>query len=171
VTAPETSPDPGSADAPPPPRPQYRSIGRIEVDHVRYWSGIAVTAAIAALAGVIVTRLAGDVFDTPLRITERGGSDVLVPLTDSRVIWTCVAVALAAGGVMNLMLYLLPHPQVFFGLLSAVVMVGSLLWPLSIDVTDAERIWLIVVNVVVGVIVVTLVSNLATMTTRVRSQF
>jgi Family of unknown function (DUF6069) len=134
----------------------YRSRPDIQVDLLRYWSAMPVVAAIASFAGIIVLRMAGDVFDTPLFVPERAGSDVLVPLSDSKVIWTCVIVTAAAAGVLNLMLYLIPRPEWFYSVLSVVVLGASLLWPFSLDIESRGQAWLIALQVVVGVIILSL---------------
>jgi hypothetical protein len=120
-----------------------------------------VVAAIAAFAGIIVLRMAGDVFDTPLLVPETAGSDILVPLTDSRVIWISVIVTLAAAGVLNLMLFVVPRPEWFYSILCVVILVASLMWPFSLEIEDAAKAWLVALQVVVGLIIMSLTLTVA----------
>lgn len=147
--------------------PTYHAGGTVQVDLVKYWATALVVAAIASFAGITVVRLAGDVFDTPLLVPDRGGSTNLVALSDSRVIWTCLVVTVAAAGVLNLMLYLVPRPTWFFEILCVVVLGASLLFPLSLDVDSKVQAWLIALHVVVGLIVMSLVVTLAGSVARV----
>ncbi|MEM9037524.1 MAG: DUF6069 family protein [Actinomycetota bacterium] len=159
---------PGSGEPPgPEPGITYRSGGQVQVDLLRYWSTTFVVAAIASLAGITVVRLAGDVFDTPLLVPDRGGSETLVALSDSRVIWSCLLVTLAAAGVLNLMLYLVPRPAWFFQVLCVVALIASLLFPFSLDVDTSVQAWLVGVHVTVGIIIMSLTASIAGSVTRV----
>lgn len=149
------------------PKLTYRSRAPIQVDLLRFWAAMPVVAAIASFAGIIVVRMAGDVFDTTLFVPERGGTDQLVPLSDSRVIWTCLLVTMTAAGVLNLMLYLLPRPEWFYSVLSVVVLGASLLWPFSLSISDAATYWLIALQLVVGCIVLGLTLTVANSVSRI----
>jgi len=159
--------DYGGDPAPPQPRLTYQSRRQIQVDLLRYWAAMLVVAAIAAFAGIIVLRMAGDVFDTPLLVPDSAGSDVLVPLSDSRVIWVSVLVTLAAAGVLNLMLYVVPRPEWFFSILAVVVLGASLMWPFSLAIEDAAKAWLVALQVVVGLIIMCLTLTVAGSVSRV----
>lgn len=127
----------------------------VEVDLVRFWSATAVIAAIAAFAGVTVTRLAGDVFDTPIYVAERGGG-ALVPLSDGRVVWVAIVVTIVAAGVLNLMLYLVPSAEKLFAMLAIVAMAAGATWSFSLDVDRENQLWLVVLQVVVGAVIASL---------------
>ncbi len=148
-------------------RMTFRSGGQVQIDLVRYWSSVLVVAAIASFAGITVVRLAGDVFDTPLRVTDRGGSGSLVVLSDSRVIWTCLLVTIAAAGVLNLMLYLIPRPEWFFEILCVVALAASMLLPFSLSIDGAAQAWLVGLHLTVGLIVMSLVVSIANSVTRI----
>lgn len=139
---------------------------RVHVDLARYWSSMVVVAAIAAFAGLVVVRLAGDLFDTVLIVPERSGVDQLVPLSDGRVIWTAVLVTAAAAGVLNLMLYLVPRPEWFYTILALVTMALSVVWPFSLDVDGDVQAWLVVLDLTVGLIVLVLTLVVARAVTR-----
>ncbi len=145
----------------------FRSGGQVQIDLVRYWSSVLVVAAIASFAGIAIVRLAGDVFDTPLLVSDRGGSGNLVVLSDSRVIWACLLVTIAAAGVLNLMLYLIPSPEWFFEILCIVALVASMLLPFSLPIDGAAQAWLVGLHLTVGLIVMSLVISISHSVTRV----
>lgn len=138
----------------------------VEVDLVRFWSSALFSGLIVGFAAVVLLRFAGDVFDTPLFVTEQGGADALVPLSDGRVFWTVMLVTGAAAAVLNLMLYVVPNPTGFFVALGSVMLILSLLWPLSIDIDGAETAWLMVIHVVVGMTIMALLTGVVGLVTR-----
>ena len=138
----------------------------VDVDVLRYWSTAIFSGLIAAFAAVVILRFAGDVFDTPLFVTERGGADSIVPLADGRAFWISMIAAGAAAAVLNLMLYVVPNPTKFFSALGTVVLLLSLLWPLTLDTGDAEKAWLIAIHIVVGVTVMSLLTGIVGLVTR-----
>lgn len=148
---------------PPPEPPATRS--KVEVDLLRYWATAFFTGLIAAFAGITLVRLAGDVFDTPLFVTETGGSE-LVPLTDGRVLVATLVVTFVAAATFNVMLYLVPNARTFFVTLALVVLAASLLWPASLDLSSDETIWLIGLHLIVGIIIIGLMSAMAPVVTR-----
>ncbi len=138
----------------------------VEVDLLRYWSTAVFSGLIAAFAAVVILRFAGDVFSTPLFVTEQGGADELVPLTDGRAFWSVMVVNGTAAAVLNLMLYVVPNPVRFFSVFGTVVMALSLLWPLSLDIGTAELAWLIGIHVVVGITIMSLLTGMVGLVTR-----
>lgn len=138
----------------------------VDVDLARYWTSAIVTGLIAAFAAVVIVRFAGDVFDTPLMVTEDGGSSQLVPLGDGRAFWSVMFITGAAAAVLNMLLYMVPNATGFFSALGFVVLLASLLWPLSLDVGSAEKAWLISIHIVVGAILLPLLLQSAGRVTR-----
>ncbi len=149
--------------------PRYREPF-LDVDLLRYWSATIFTGLIGAFSAVVITRLAGDVFDTPLLVTESGGSDQLVPLTDGRAFSTVMVATLVAAATLNLMLYAVPRATRFFGVLGVVVLAVTVFWPLSIDVSTEETLWLIGIHVVSGLIILGLLTSIVPVVTRRRER-
>lgn len=138
----------------------------VEVDLLRYWSTAVFSGLIAAFAAVVMLRFAGDIFDTPLFVTERGGAAELVPLSDGRAFWTVMIATGAAAAVLNLMLYVVPNTIRFFRALGSVVLLLSLLWPLTLDTGGAEKAWLVAIHVVVGLMIMSLLTGIVGLVTR-----
>lgn len=138
----------------------------VEVDLLRYWSTAIFSGLIAAFAAVVILRFAGDIFDTPLFVTERGGADELVPLSDGRAFWTAMVATGAAASMLNLMLYVVPNTIRFFQALGSLVLLLSLLWPLTLDIGDAEKVWLVAIHLVVGVMIMSLLTGVVGLVTR-----
>jgi hypothetical protein len=55
-------------------------LALLDVDLLRFWSSVFFTGLISALAALVLVRFAGDVFDTPQLVSDRGGSSELVAL-------------------------------------------------------------------------------------------
>jgi cytochrome b561 len=72
----------------------------------------------------------------------------------------------AAAAVLNLMLYVVPNPTRFFKYLGALVLLASLLWPLSLDTGTAEKAWLVAIHLVVGITVMSLLTGIVGVVTR-----
>lgn len=138
----------------------------VEVDFLRYWGTALFSGLIAAFAAIVILRFAGDVFDTPLVVTERGGADALVPLADGRVFWTVMFTTAAAAAVLNLMLYVVPNPIRFFDALAFVVLLLSLLWPLALDTGGDVKAWLIAIHLVAGITIISLLTGIVGLVTR-----
>lgn len=138
----------------------------VEVDLLRYWGTALFSGLIAAFAAVVMLRFAGDVFDTPLFVTERGGADTLVPLSDGRAFWTVMITTGAAAAVLNLMLYVVPNPTRFFNALAYVVLALSLLWPLTLDTTGDVKAWLVAMHLVAGITIISLLTGIVGLVTR-----
>ncbi len=138
----------------------------LDVDLLRYWASVLFTGLIAAFAALILVRFAGDVFNTPLLVSDRGGSSDLVALSDGRVFWTAMIATFTAGAMLNIMLYVLPNPMTFFNILSFLVLAFSVLWPISLDVGTAETAWLIGVHAVVGLVIISLLNAIVGFVTR-----
>ncbi len=138
----------------------------VEVDLLRYWSTAVFSGLIAAFAAVVMLRFAGDIFDTPLFVTDRGGASELVPLSDGRAFWTVMIAAGAAAATLNLMLYVVPNTIRFFRALGSVVLLLSLLWPLTLDTGGAEKVWLVAIHLVVGSMIMSLLTGIVGLVTR-----
>lgn len=138
----------------------------VEVDALRYWGTAIFSGLIAAFAALVILRFAGDVFDTPLFVTERGGAETLVPLSDGRVFWTVMFSTATAAATLNLMLYVVPNPTRFFRALASAVLLLSLVWPLTLDTTGAEKAWLVAIHLVVGLVTISLLTGIVPMVTR-----
>ena len=138
----------------------------VDMDEARFWSTAIFIGLIAAFAAVVMLRFAGDIFDTPLMVTDQGGADTLVPLTDGRAFWTSMVTAGAAAAVFNLMLYVVPNPTRFFRYLGTLVLLSSLLWPLTLDTGTAEKAWLVAIHLVVGITVMSLLTGIVGVVTR-----
>ena len=138
----------------------------VDVDVLRYWSTAVFSGLIAGFAAVVILRFAGDIFDTPLFVTERSGADALVPLSDGRAFWTAMIATGAAAAVLNLMLYVVPNTIRFFRTLGYLVLALSLLWPLTLDTGGAEKAWLVAIHLVVGLMIMSLLTGVVGLVTR-----
>lgn len=157
-------PAPTTASIPPAPQPTYHT----EVEAGKLWIGALVTAVIAGFMGVLMLHLASGVFNTALFVPEEPGSDTLVLLTESRIMWVALVATVAATAVLWVMMLVVPKGIMFFSILGTVVLGVSMLWPLSIDgLDDKHQLWLLLMNFVVGILILGLLTALIPVVSRV----
>jgi hypothetical protein len=155
---------PITTSLPPAPQPTYHT----EVDAAKLWIGGLVTAVIAGFTGVVMLHLATGVFNTALFVPEEAGSDVLVLLSEGRVIAVAALATLVATAVLWLMLIAVPNGGMFWGVLGTVVLALSMLWPLSIEGLDEKhQLWLLLMNFIVGLVILGLLTALIPVVSRV----
>lgn len=131
----------------------------VRIDAKRLWGGGIAASAIAALAGAVVFLFATKVFDVRLRIHTPGSG--YQPLTVWRVLIIAFLAGVAATGVLHLFLRFVPKPRSFFGWLAVLAMVASLLAPLSLQITQTAKFWLMGMHVVVGLLLIILLEATA----------
>ena len=149
---------------PPAPQPTYHT----EVDAVKLWIGGLVTGVIAGFTGVLMLHLASGVFNTAILVPDEPGSDVLVLLTESRILGVAMLATIAATGVLWLMLLVVPKGAMFFSILGTVVLAVTMLWPLSIEsLDDTHQLWLLLMNFIVGIMILGLLTALIPVTSRI----
>lgn len=135
---------------------------------MKLWIGGLVTAVIAGFTGVVMLHLASGVFDTAILVPDEAGSDLFVQLTEARILGVAALAALAATGVLWLMLLVVPKGAMFFSLLGTVILALSMLWPLSIEgLDDAHQLWLLLMNFAVGILILGVLTALIPVVSRV----
>jgi hypothetical protein len=119
------------------------------LDPVLLWTSGAVTAVIAALVALVGILLARGVFSVPLLAVKADGT-----WGDRSTVGYTVAVALvalAATGLLHLLLLVTPRPFLFFGWIVGLVTVVAALVPLATDAAPSSRLATGLINVAVGI--------------------
>jgi hypothetical protein len=119
------------------------------------WGAGVATAAIAALAAVVVYWLATGVAGVDLFVSESPGSDDLRELTVGPVLFVPFILTVVATGVLHLMLLFVPRPVSFFVALGLLFTLASLLPVFGLDVSTEQTLWLVALHLTVGVVTVT----------------
>jgi hypothetical protein len=138
------------------------TAGRTDVDAGRLWAGgaaTAVVAALVALAGVIVFEGLLDV------VMVR---PPLIPVGDSfalRYAVTAAVLALVATALAHLLVMTTPRPRSFFSWIAGLATVIGVVLPFTLEGTTSGRLATALVNLVIGLAVVSLVGSVVARTT------
>jgi hypothetical protein len=103
----------------------------------RLWATGVATAVVAALVAVVVTLLARGVLAIPVFAPRRAGAwgDATTGLLAG---WAAVA-ALAATGVLHLLLLTVARPRAFFGWIASLMTVALTLLPFTTRISLSEK--------------------------------
>lgn len=133
------------------------AAGRVHVNAGRLWAGgvaTAVVAALAVVAGVLITRgVLGIPVLAPKAASSFGNSS------------TAVYAALAAGcallatALLHVLLLETPHPLAFFAWITALADVIVAAAPFTQPAPLASKVFTAIINIVVGVAVISLLSG------------
>jgi len=125
------------------------------VDAGRLWTGGLATALIAVV-GVLIAR---GLFDIPVLAPEREGA--LGDSTTARLAILAAVAALAATGLMHLLLLSTPRPFRFFTWIVSLLTVVAVLAPFMADATLATQVATATIALVIGIAIGSLISGAA----------
>jgi len=148
MTIPMRGPEPG---------PELETQRRI--DEKTLWSGgvaTAVVAGLVALVGILVCRW---LLKVPILSPSRDGA--WGDASTAGYVFAAVAIALAATGLMNLLLFATPYPRVFFGWIIGLATVVAVVFPFSTTAPISQKLATAVVNLVLGIAIGTLVGEVS----------
>jgi len=129
------------------------------IDRLTIWAGIVATALVASLLavlGVIATRglLGVDI------IYPRGGQ-AFQDTTPYQLTFAATVGAVAAGVLVQLLMYVTPRPLLFFGLISMLATAVLVVWPFTTAAVMLSRVATSVVHLALGVAISTLTTTVA----------
>jgi len=130
-----------------------------KVDARTLWSGgvaTAVVAALIALVGILVCRW---LFNIPILSPERDGA--WGDASTAGYALASAAIALAATGMMHLLLLSTPYPRVFFGWIIALATVIAVVYPFSTTAPLSQKLATAAVNLILGVAIWTLITEVS----------
>jgi hypothetical protein len=123
------------------------------VDHARFWVGAILTSTVAALAGVIGLVIAQDLLHVPLTLSSTGVPSVQVGTYGVLIgLVSMLAAVLYAG-----MVAFAPRPTVYYGALTGLLTALAVLLPFTAAASLTGQLALAAINLVVGVLIMTLV--------------
>ena len=129
------------------------------VDARALWSGGVATAVVAgliALVGILVCRW---LFKVP--ILAPSGDGAWGNASTAGYVFAAVAIALAATGLMHLLLLATPYPRVFFGWIIGLATVVAVVFPFSTNAPLSQKAATAVVNLVLGVAIGSLIGEVS----------
>lgn len=124
------------------------------IDQVRYWVGSAITAAAAALAGVIGLVIAHGIVHVPVMF---GTGSALSPVHATLYGLAAAAIALGASALFDAMLHVAPRPVGYFSWLVVLVTALAVLLPFTTTAVLSSQIAFAAMNLAVGLIILILV--------------
>ncbi|MEV6493122.1 DUF6069 family protein [Actinoplanes sp. NPDC051633] len=133
------------------------------VDARRLWAGGGASALVAALVAIVGVLISRGLFETEV-VGVRSG----VPVTFLGFAVGAAVVALAATGLVHLLLRSTPRPLVFFGWIVGLTTVIGGLWPFLTDESLAVQVATSLVTLAVGICIGSLVSRVAAVSVRGR---
>jgi hypothetical protein len=143
-----------------PPQPRRRGRGPgVAVDAGRLWSGGVATAVVAgliALAGILVCRW---LFAIPVLAPRRDGAYGDAHTTAMALV--AAVAALAATGLIYLLLLSTPRPLAFFGWIIGLATLLMVVFPFRTSAPLSAKFATSVVDLVIGIAIGSLISSVA----------
>jgi hypothetical protein len=137
---------------------------KLQVNANRLWTGGVATAVVAALVAEVGVLIARGLLDVPvLAPTEEG---VLGNANTARLALVAAGAALAATGLMHLLLLFIPRPWQFFTWIMSLVTLAALLAPFATDAEIATKVATAAIFLAIGVAIGSLVSGVASSAVR-----
>lgn len=130
----------------------------IRVDQGRYWVGVLLTSAVAAMAGVIGIVIAQDLLKVGLSMASIG----LAGAGAVSYAMVAVMITLLAALAYDGMLMFAPRPTVYYCWLAGLLTTLAVLLPFTAPIALGSQAALAVINLVVGLAVITLIPVAAT---------
>jgi len=132
---------------------------RPTVDAARLWTGGAATALVAALITVVGILLARGLLDVPVLAPK--GKGVWGDASTGWYALGAAVAALAATGLIHVLLLFTPRPMRFFGWVVTLVTAGMVLAPFTTNESTASKVATAVLNLILGIAIGSLVAGSA----------
>jgi len=146
------------------PTPGSPAPVRPTVDAGRLWAGGAATAVVAALVALVGVLIGKGVFDVDMVVPP------LLPIGDSfalRYALTAAALALLATGLAHVLALTTPRPRAFFSWIVGLATVVGVVLPFAVDGSVGGKLATALLDLVLGVCVLSLLSSVLARTTSV----
>jgi hypothetical protein len=134
------------------------------IDVGRLWSGGVATAVVAALIGLVGVLIVRAAFNVALYAPAEAGA-----LGDQSTLLLCVvaaAAALAATGLVHLLLLTTPRPLTYFGWIVGLVTAAVVVLPFVTGEPLPVKLAISAINLIIGIAIGSLVSGAAAAATR-----
>src|SRR3984957_10839412 len=123
------------------------------------WAGGVATAIVAALIALVGVLVARWLFTIPLLAPRRAGA--WGNASTAGYVLSAVGAALVATAIMHLLLLTTPRPQVFFGWILGLATIVAVVFPFSTTADLAAKFATALVNLVLGIAIGTLTTQVA----------
>jgi hypothetical protein len=146
-------------------RPDRRAEPRVIVNSARLWSGGVATALVAALVALVGVLIGEGALDLDMTVP------LLMPVGESfavRYAITAAVLALAATALAHLLVLTTPRPRSFFAWIVGLATVVGVVLPLATGESLGGSLATAVVDLVIGLCILSLVSSVLSRTTTTR---
>jgi hypothetical protein len=126
-----------------------------KIDARALWSGGAATAIVAALVALVGILASRWLFNIPILSPRREGA--WGNASTAGYTLAAAACALAATGLMHLLLISTPRPRIFFAWIIGLATLVAVIFPFSTTAPRSQKLATGVVNLILGVVIGTLV--------------
>jgi hypothetical protein len=140
------------------------SANPVPVDAGRLWAGGAATAVVAGLIGFVGVLVGEGLLDVVMVRPP------LIPIGNSfalRYAVTAGVLALVATAVAHLLLVTVPRPQSFFSWIVGLATVVGVVVPFTLEGTTSGRVTTAVVDLIIGLAVLSLLGSVMARTVRI----
>jgi hypothetical protein len=142
----------------------HRSLTRdVRVDPRKLWSGGGASAAVAALVALVGVLVSRWLFGVAVLAPSQDGAYGVVDTTV--LVLLAAGAALAATGLVHLLMVTTPRPFLFFGWIVALVTTLVVVYPFSTTAPLGDKAATALVNLAIGAIIGVLVGGAATRST------
>jgi hypothetical protein len=141
----------------PAPRPTGPSV-----DAGRYWAGVAATALVAALVGLVGVLIVYQILDIDLVVKDIAGTDS----AGGAFVVGSVLSSILAGGLLHLLVLSTPRPRAFFGWIMFLATLTAALIPLTWTDVLESAIATGLVNAIIGIAIWSLLIGVLSRTLR-----
>jgi hypothetical protein len=142
-----------------PASPGEAAAGRVRPDSAQYWAGAlatAVVAALIALVGILICR-----WTLHIPILAPAGDGAWGSAHTGEYALVAALIAIAAGGVLYLLMLGTPQPRMFFNWIMGLVTVVAVVYPFSTSAPVDQKGATAVVNLVLGLAITSLLAAVA----------
>jgi Family of unknown function (DUF6069) len=135
------------------------------VDARSLWAGGVAAALVASLVAIVGVLIAEGLLDVPVVAPSRSDG-MFGDANTTHLALSAGMGALAATGLIHLLILLTPRPMAFFGWIVGLVTLTAALWPFATDAARASQLATAAIYLAVGVAIGTLVASVATRAVR-----
>ena len=128
----------------------------MKLDTTHYLTAGVAASAVGGAAGWLVYLVAETITSGAIGIPARQSSRIDTFLTGGSVFRTGFLAGLIGTAVLWILVMLVPTPTLFFAWLGVLVTLAATVLPFTYHVTDASKIALALINLVTGVVIVSL---------------
>ncbi|MFL5738318.1 MAG: DUF6069 family protein [Actinomycetota bacterium] len=128
----------------------------LDLDTAHYLTAGVAVSAVAGAAGWLVYLVAEAITTGAIGIPEHQGARASTFLTGGSIFRTGFVAGLVATAVLWILILLVPTPTRFFAWLGVLVTLAATVLPFTYHVTNASKFWLAAINLVTGLVIVSL---------------